>query len=255
MTATTIDVATVAPLAHPEAMRLQDDELRRTLAMLRSLDDPGWSAATDCPGWDVLSMYRHVLGACEAGASMRENVHQLRRARAHRKRHGGPLEAALSAVQVSERWGLRPEEVVDRLAAVAPRTVRGRTRIPALVRAHARLAVDGPVHETWRLGYLIDTVYLRDLWMHRVDMARALDRPIELSAGHDGRIVADVVADWARRHGQAFVADLSGTAGGTYARHPAAPGAEHVSLDAVEFCRTLAGRAHGPGLLATVVPF
>ena len=36
---------------------------------------------------------------------------------------------------------------------------------------------------------------------------------------------------------------------------PDAPGAEHVSLDAVEFCRTLAGRDQAIGLLATVVPF
>jgi len=122
-------------------------------------------------------MCQHLLGACEAGASMRENVHQMRRARAHRKRHGGPLEAALSAVQVGERARLTPVQVVERLTAVAPKAVRGRTRIPALVRNHAKLKVDGPVYETWELGYLIDTIYLRDLWMHRVDVAHALDRP------------------------------------------------------------------------------
>ena len=191
-------------------------------------------------------MYQHVLGACEAGASMRENIHQLRRARAHRRRHGGPLEAALTAVQVADRCELGPAQVVERLAAVAPRTVRGRTRTPAVVRAHARLAVDGPVYETWKLGYLIDTIYLRDLWMHRIDVARALNLALELSADHDGRIVADVVAEWARRHGKAFVLDLSGVAGGTYAAGPDAPEAEHISLDAVEFCRALAGRGQGP---------
>ena len=174
--------------------------------MLRSLDDAAWTAATDCPAWDVRAMYQHVLGACEAGASIRENVHQLRRARAYRKQHGGPLEAALSAVQVRERADLSPAQIVERLAAIAPKTVRGRARTPALVRNHAKLAVDGPVIETWKLGYLIDTIYLRDLWMHRVDAARALDRPLELSADHDGRIVADVVAEWARRHGKPFVA-------------------------------------------------
>ena len=39
MTKTTIDVTTVAPLTHEEAMRLQAEELDRTLALLRSLDD------------------------------------------------------------------------------------------------------------------------------------------------------------------------------------------------------------------------
>jgi hypothetical protein len=200
-------------------------------------------------------MCQHVLGACEAGASMRENVHQMRRARAHRKRHGGPLEAALSAVQVGERARLTPAQVVERLSAVAPKTVRARSRIPALVRNHAKLKVDGPVYETWQLGYLIDTIYLRDLWMHRVDVAHALDRPLDLCAGHDGRIVADIVAEWAHRHGRPFVLELTGPAGGTYAQRPDAPEVEDVKLDAVQFCRTLAGRVQATGLVATIVPF
>jgi hypothetical protein len=133
--------------------------------------------------------------------------------------------------------------------------VRGRRRIPALVRHHAKLAVDGPVHERWKLGYLIDTIYLRDLWMHRVDLAHAVDRPVALSAEHDGRIVADVVAEWARRHRAPFVVELTGPAGGTFAHDGDRADAEHRSLDAVELCRSLAGRAPADGLLTTIVPF
>jgi hypothetical protein len=97
MTITTTDVTTIAPLAHDEAMRLQAGELERTLALLRSLDERDWTAPTDCPAWDVRALCQHVLGACEAGASMRENAHQMRLGRAYRKKNGGPLEAALSA--------------------------------------------------------------------------------------------------------------------------------------------------------------
>ena len=252
---TTIEISTIEPLTHLEAMRLQTDELALTLALLRSLNDAEWSTGTDCPAWDVRAMYQHVLGACESGASLRENIHQLRKARAHRKQQGGPLEAALSAVQVRERINLSPIQIVERLTDIAAKTVRGRKRSPALVRNHARRAVDGPVHEIWKFGYLIDTIYLRDLWMHRVDVSRALNRPLDLNTAHDGRIVADVVAEWARRHGKPFVLELSGPAGGTYANDPGVPGAEHISLDAVDFCRTLAGRAPATGLLTTVVPF
>lgn len=255
MTIMVTDVARIEPIGHDEAMLLQDEELRGTLSSLRSLGDADWRLPTECPAWDVLAMYQHVLGACEAGASLRENLHQLRRARAHRKRHGGPLEAALSSVQVEERAALGPVEVIGRLEAVAPRTVRGRTRLPAFVRRHARLAVDGPVHETWRLGYLVDTIYLRDLWMHRIDLHQAIDRPRELTARHDGRIVADIVAEWARRHGKPFELELLGPAGGLYADHPQAPEAERLSLEAIEFCRILAGRGKAVGLLTTVVPF
>lgn len=255
MTATTIDATTIQPLTHPEAMGLQEYELERTLTVLRTFDDSTWATATDCPAWDIRAMYQHVLGACEAGASIRENLHQLRAARAFRKKHGGPLEAALSTVQVRERVDLSPADIVERLVAIAPKTVRGRTRTPGLMRNHASLAIDGPVHESWKLGYLIDTIYLRDLWMHRVDACHALGQPLELSAGHDGRIIADVVAEWARRHGRPFVLDLNGAAGGTFAQSPENPEAEHISLDAVEYCRILAGRAPATGLLTTIVPF
>ena len=158
-------------------------------------------------------------------------------------------------MQVSERSHLSPAQIVERLTTVAPRTVRGRTRTPTLVRNHARIAVDGPVNESWKLGYLIDTIYLRDLWMHRIDLANALGQKAQLSAEHDGRVVADVVAEWARRHGQPFVLELGGPAGGTYAHDQDLPEAEEISLDAVEFCRTLAGREHATGLLTTIVPF
>jgi len=117
----------------------------------------------------------------------------------------------------------------------------------------------GPVFETWTLGYLVDVIYLRDLWMHRVDLYRALGRPLVVDPDHDGRIVADVVAEWARRHGRPFLLTLTGPAGGTFAggrgdeRNEA--DTPRFTLDAVEFCRTLAGRAPATGLLDSVVPF
>jgi hypothetical protein len=127
--------------------------------------------------------------------------------------------------------------------------------MPAPVRSFAKLAVDGPVYETWKLGYLIDTIYLRDLWMHRVDAAHAVNREVALSTDHDGRIVDDVVVGWARRHGKPFVLDLIGPAGGKYVHDSDELETECISLDAVEFCRTLAGRVGGTGLLTTIVPF
>ncbi len=49
MTMTSTDVATIPPMAHHEAMRLQSRELDITLAMLRSLGSAEWSAPTDFP--------------------------------------------------------------------------------------------------------------------------------------------------------------------------------------------------------------
>lgn len=253
---TPVDVSTIPALSHDEAMAMQAVELDRALSLLRSLDDAGWTAQTDCPAWDVRRMYLHVLGACEAGAAMRENIHQLLSARSRQKRDAGPLEAALSAVQVDERGHLSPAQLVARLEGIAPKTVRGRRRVPALMRNGIKIGVDGPVIEKWKLGYLLDTVYLRDLWMHRVDAARAVGRLPELTTEHDGRIVADVVAEWARRHRRPFTLTLDGPAGGVFVHQPDSADAETLALDAVEFGRTLAGRVDaGGGLMATIVPF
>jgi hypothetical protein len=56
--------------------------------------------------------------------------------------------------------------------------------------------------------------FAHDTWMHRLDISRATGRLMELTAGHDGRLVAGVVTDWARRHSQPFTRTLTGTAGG-----------------------------------------
>ena len=74
----------------------------------------------------------------------------------------------------------------------------------------------GGEQETWRMGYLLDVILTRDPWMHRVDIARATGRELELTPEHDGRIVADVVAEWARRHGQPCTLTLTGPAGGEF---------------------------------------
>jgi uncharacterized protein (TIGR03083 family) len=256
-TTTTTDVGTIESISHGEAMQLQAAELDRAIALLRSLDADDWTVQTVCPDWDVRQMWLHVLGACEAGASMRENAHQMRAARRRRQDLGVSLEAGLSSVQVAEREGLSPDELVERLARVAPKTVKGRRRTPRPVRA-VKIAIDAPVVERWRLGYLIDVIYLRDGWMHRIDTARATGSDLVLTPEHDGRIVADVVAEWARRHGQPFTLELTGPAGGRFSagdNDGGNDGNHTLVMDAVEFCWVLAGRGEADGLLRTIVPF
>ena len=63
-------------------------------------------------------------------------------------------------------------------------------------------------------------------------------------------LVADVVTEWAGRHGQPCTLRLSGPAGG---RWEFGSGGTEVSEDAVEFCRGVSGR--GEPALGTVVPF
>jgi hypothetical protein len=124
--------------------------------------------------------------------------------------------------------------------------------MPGLIRSrHITVQMpSGP--ERWKIAFLMDIVFTRDTWMHRGDIARATGRELVLTADHDGRIVADAVADWARRHGRPFRLLLDGPAGGAFVQGN--DGVE-LQLDAVEFCRVLSGRGDGDGLLAQEVPF
>jgi uncharacterized protein (TIGR03083 family) len=219
------------------------------IEVLGALSPHEWTRPTVCAAWDVRAMAAHVLGMAEAQASIRQFVHDFRMAS---RRSGGPMIDALTAVQVRERAELTPVELVERLAAVAPLAVRARRRTPAPVRWAVRMRQDPPFdHERWPYGYLVDTVFTRDTWMHRLDICRGTGRDMKVTADHDGRLVADVVVDWARRHGAPFELWLSGPAGGAWRSGQG----DRLDLDALDFCWTLAGRAPGDGLLATPVPF
>jgi hypothetical protein len=202
-------------------------------------------------------MVCHVLGMAEMAASVPEQFRQMRAAR----KAGGLVIDALTALQVEKHIASSPAAVVARLAEVAPRAAAGRRRTPALLR---RIPLgDQPVDETgaqterWTLGYLTDVILTRDPWMHRSDIAAATGGSMTVTADHDGAIVADVVSEWAARHGQRCTITLTGPAGGRWTFEGRDPGRRPTTLelDAVEFCRILSGRGRGNGLLATRVPF
>jgi uncharacterized protein (TIGR03083 family) len=240
-------------LSHERAMQLAATEYERSLELLRSLTDDEWQLPTCCPGWTVAQMTGHNVGMTAMYASLREQLRQTRAA----KRAGGMFLDALTGLQVARHGDLPPAQLIAEMARLAPKGLRGRRRMPALVRRRGMGAqpVDGKEQtEPWTVGYLLDVIATRDLWMHRSDVCVATGRQMQLSAEHDGAIVADVVEEWAERHGQPYQLTLTGPAGGTWA--PGAPqSAERLELDAIEFCRILSGRGAGSGLLATRVPF
>ena len=240
----------VAALPRPTAMRLAATEYQRFADLLRSLRPGDWTAATECPGWDVRAMAAHALGMAEMAASIRENIRQLRLAR----RRGGVFIDALTALQVDERQDMTPAQIVDAFAARAPKAARGRRRTPGFIRRRAMPEPQqvGAHEEEWTIGYLIDVILTRDPWMHRADIARATGAPHILTAGHDGVLVADVVAEWAARHGEPYALRLTGPAGGAWQRGDFGP---EIEIDAVDFCRAVSGRVAAAGLLSTQVPF
>lgn len=237
-------------MEYDEWMAAAEAEYGRLDDLLRSLAPDDWNKPTDCSEWDVKAMVSHLVGAAEATASVRETLRQARAGLRLRKH--GDLVDKMNAVQVHDRASLRPEQLVEDLVSAGRRGLARRRSLPAAVRGVP--LPFGPPLGVRPLGYLMGRIYTRDAWLHRVDICRATGRAPLLTADHDGRLVDDVVAEWAAAHGAPYTLVLTGPAGGRWSA--GAPEQRvPIELDAVDFCRTLSGRAEGAGLLATPVPF
>lgn len=252
MTDHPLRVSDIPEIGHTEAAGLAETAYARFAESLAEVAPDQWELPTDCTGWTVRDLAGHLVGAMRSAATLREMASQqvaiVRRVRQGR----GSQVDVMTQLQIDRTAALTPAELVAECEALVRPAAAGRRRLPSLVR-RARFQADlGYAVERWSLGYLNDVILTRDTWLHLVDLHRATGTPPPLTADHDGRIVADVVAEWARRHGQPFTLTLSGPAGGTYATSAAG---EALALDAVEFCRIVSGRAEGTGLLTTPVPF
>jgi uncharacterized protein (TIGR03083 family) len=233
-----------------EARRLAEQEYRRFADLTATLTPEEWALPTDCAAWDVRKVALHVLGSADAQASPAQFVHQLRR--------GLPLNKqidshhwvdGLNELQIRERAHLSSTELVVQLKEAGPRAVRGRWRTPPPLR-YLPLPFGPPIG--WQpLKYLLDVGFTRDIWCHRIDICQATGRPMHLTPDHDGRLVADIVAEWAAIHHEPFGLVLEGPAGGTFRQ---GHDGEHVRLDALDYIRTLTGRLPGQGVLAHPLP-
>ena len=245
------DATTIARIDHDEAMLLTAVESRRFAVQLASLGSADWLKPTDCPAWDVRALAAHVVGSAAAQASPREFVRQVWRGRPLRKQIGADYWwDGMNELQVRERAGLSVEDLRAEWTTRAERALRARTRMPRVITGLPLLDLPAPVGRQ-RLAYLFDVGFTRDTWMHRIDIAHATGRDLDVDGSHDGRLVADIVAEWATTHREPFELDLSGPAGGIYR---AGSGGEHVQMDAIEFVRILAGRGSGTGILRHPLP-
>jgi uncharacterized protein (TIGR03083 family) len=237
-------------IKRPEARVLAEEEFVRFAELVASLTPDEWTRSTDCTMWDVRKVALHVLGSGDAQASFPTFVHQLRR--------GVPINKEIDShhwvdgmneLQIRERDHLSNEEVVVQLRAVGPKAVKARWRTPPPVR-YLPIPFGPPIGWT-SLKYLLDVGFTRDVWAHRIDIHAAIDRPMDLTADHDGRLVADIVGEWAGIHGKPFELVLDGAAGGKFSQ---GIGGERVEIDAIDFIRTISGRLPGSGVLSNPLP-
>ncbi|MDQ4076338.1 MAG: maleylpyruvate isomerase family mycothiol-dependent enzyme [Chloroflexota bacterium] len=237
------DAGEIRPLSHKEAGVLARAELERFLALVESLTDEEWNRPTACTLWNVQEIVAHQAGACAGYARWSEFKRQF--GAMGKKREGQLTVDAMNEVQVGDRAGASPAELIAELREVGPKAIGTRQRLPWLLRA---LVIPfGPPLGTVNLAYLTDLIYSRDMWSHRLDICQATGREMVLSPKHDGRIVELIVRDLAKTlpralDGASIVLNLVGPAGGTWRIGESSEPEATIRMDALDFCLLASGR-------------
>lgn len=232
-------MTTTAATARADAPTIAEAEYAALLESLSTLAPSAWSAPTDCPGWTVREMVAHVVGAAEE--AVRPLVMLRHFAVALPSARRSPIVDALNDQQIRDRRGQEPEELVSELRELAPRATRARSRLPSLLRSLPLPDPGALAGDT--LTYLNDVIYTRDVWMHRIDIARATSTPM-VESPSEPEVVAQIMRDLSRAwDSPALTLVLTGRVPGTWQIGRGDPGREVVTVDAVALCRTLAGRS------------
>lgn len=245
------DVSSIVRIGHDEAMAITRRENEKFATTIRELTPEQWAAPTECERWDVRAMVAHVVGSAAGQVSPREFIRQARSGKPIVKEIGAAeWYDGMNEFQVRERAGHTTDELIAEWADCSVRALRARTKLPKLIAKLPLLNLPEPVGRQ-PVSYLMDMGFTRDVWMHRIDIAHAIGVDPDHDQAHDGRILEDIVAEWAAIHGEAFRLTLTGPAGGTFV---SGSGGEEVERGVVEFTRILTERADGPGVLRHRLP-
>lgn len=241
------EVGTQVPaLTHAEAMVLCEEEHRRFQAVIESLTGDEWHKPTACSLWTVKDIVAHQAAHVVSFTSLGNFMGQLNplAMRPYFRRGMSALDA-WNQSQVDVRAGHSPSALIAEIRDATPQSLKSRAGLPALLRG---LTLPAPgLDQPRSLGYMFDLIYTRDMWMHRIDICLATDRPVTLDAAHDRRTVALIVRDLALKsrrglNGRAAILDLTGAGGGRYTIGANTAPEATVTMDPVSFANLTSGR-------------
>lgn len=208
------NAADIPYVTRAESQAMAEVSLNRFLDLVQSLSPDDWNKPTACTAWTVRDMLAHQAGAYASFASFAEFRHQY----SALPKRGQLPEDATNEIQLADRLGRSPAELIAELKQAGPRAIANRAKLPLPVRL---MAIPHPISGWLSFSHLADVIFTRDTWMHRLDISRATGREMLLTPDHDGRVVALVMRDLAQQlpgklNGRSVIIELTGIAGGQW---------------------------------------
>lgn len=242
MTRTTTRRARELPqTSSADARRNLTAEYAALTATVDALTHDDWARPTDCEGWTIRHMVAHLAGSAECSARPPALIRHYGYALWHSRKDLATFVDHMCVSQIASRERLSdPELAADlrRWASDAPAKLEA---TPGLLRRRPFPAAAGGPRGV-RMSWFLDVINTRDVWLHRVDLARALGQPRPTTVADQeavAQVIRDLDTDWS---GPPLTLTLTGPGGGTWHLGEGAPLA-HVTEDAVAYCRLLSGRS------------
>ena len=236
---TVLEATSIPYVTVDEAFGLLQTELGRFLAQLETLEPADWAKPTACTTWNVRDMVAHQAGGYASGTGYREMVRQYRVT----PKKGQLPEDAVNELQLRERAGKSPAELIAELRQVGPVAIQKWAYQFRLVKP---IVVPHPIGGRKPVRHLMWVIHSRDTWMHRLDICRATNREFQQTREHDGRIAALVMRDVdillrEKLGGRAVVFDSSGVAGDVW-KVGTGEAAATIQMDVLDFNIFASGR-------------
>jgi uncharacterized protein (TIGR03083 family) len=236
----------VPKLSREEVIPMAREELRHFMALIENLVPGDLTQPTDCTMWNVKDVVAHQASHMLMLTSFREFFNQFNPLNnLEYIRLGMNILDAANQRQVDKRSSWTMAQLIAEIRDNTEVSLIGRTKFPFLIRL---MPIVTPGYEQKvSFGELIDNIFTRDMWMHRLDICQATGREMVQAADHDIRITALVMRDLdahlsRKLGGRSVIYRLTGQAGGEWTVGGSGSGNTMIVLDTFDFHRLASGR-------------